>query len=66
MKPRPFPCLPVHPAQLAGAAAALADAAKSAGKDSLELLQGIVSSLLSGNLAPDELRLPTMDLKVNM
>lgn len=52
--------------QLAGAERALAEAAASARTDATQLLMGTVSSLLSGNLTPADLRLPTLDLKVNI
>jgi len=52
--------------QLEGASNALASAAAQAGQSAQELLMGTVSSLLSGNLEPEELRLPTLDLKVNI
>jgi hypothetical protein len=52
--------------QLTGASDALEEAATAARTDASELLMGVVSSLLSGDLAPEALRLPTLDLKVNI
>ncbi len=50
--------------QIAGAQKALAEAAQQLHTDVESLLMDTVTALLSGDLTPSDVRLPTLDLKV--